>query len=50
MRWRGRLRVLSFFQIITVAKNSRAIMEQESVPVLYFFSERSLAICLVGPR
>ena len=37
------------FQIITVAKNSHAIMEQESVPVLYFL-ERSLAICLVGQR
>lgn len=36
---KGRLRVLSFSQIITVAKNSRSIMEQESVPVLYFFQK-----------
>ena len=38
---KGRLRVLSFYQIITVAKNSHAIMEQESVPVLYFFRKES---------
>lgn len=29
------------FQIITVAKISHLIMEQESVPVLYFFRKES---------